>query len=267
MGIIENCFVAGFNAIDASADTFCTRISNCILLPSVPAGTAGAVGIYAAQVGIYQSSIVGFDVGLQACNIGLIVQGNRFEVNNTGIIIGRDRTSSTSGLAGFSIAGNSFERNNTGIYVVACGGGIIAGNAITGTVDVSGAATPLFGMRFSYASGVEISGNTISCRASVAGIDISNVSGAAIDFSGNTVNPLSGWKMPVANHAAFSFRNNNNQPAFTLTFAQLPANPVEGMEFDIIDSNTATWGATPAGGGSNHVRVRHNGTRWTVLGC
>jgi hypothetical protein len=41
---------------------------------------------------------------------------------------------------------------------------------------------------------------------------------------------------------------------------------LEGEEFDITDCNTATWGATAAGGGSNHVLVRYNGTNWTVVG-
>lgn len=50
------------------------------------------------------------------------------------------------------------------------------------------------------------------------------------------------------------------------TFAQLPASPVAGMEATVTDSNTTTWGATIAGGGSNNVKARYNGTNWTVVG-
>lgn len=50
------------------------------------------------------------------------------------------------------------------------------------------------------------------------------------------------------------------------TFANLPASPVAGMEATVTDSNTATWGATIAGGGSNNVKARYNGTNWTVVG-
>jgi hypothetical protein len=52
--------------------------------------------------------------------------------------------------------------------------------------------------------------------------------------------------------------------ARAVTFANLPASPIEGMLVPVTDSNTATWGATIAGGGSNHVLACYNGTAWTV---
>lgn len=51
-----------------------------------------------------------------------------------------------------------------------------------------------------------------------------------------------------------------------LAFASLPASPVAGMEFTVTDSNTDVWGATVAGGGVLNVKVRYNGTNWTVVG-
>lgn len=50
------------------------------------------------------------------------------------------------------------------------------------------------------------------------------------------------------------------------TFANLPASPVAGTLATITDSNTATWGATIAGGGANNVLARYNGSAWTVVG-
>ena len=50
-------------------------------------------------------------------------------------------------------------------------------------------------------------------------------------------------------------------------FANLPASPVAGMQAYITDSNTATWGATIAGGGANVVMAWYNGTNWTVMGA
>lgn len=44
------------------------------------------------------------------------------------------------------------------------------------------------------------------------------------------------------------------------------ANSYEGESFNVSDSNTATWGATYATGGANRVKVRNNGTSWTVVG-
>jgi hypothetical protein len=49
-----------------------------------------------------------------------------------------------------------------------------------------------------------------------------------------------------------------------VAFASLPVSPVEGMLVGVSDSNTATWGATIAGGGANHVLAYYNGTNWTV---
>jgi len=59
-----------------------------------------------------------------------------------------------------------------------------------------------------------------------------------------------------------------------MTYADLPGGtnislggPVDGMEYDIIDDNSAgTFGATSSGGGTRHARVRYNGTNWTVMG-
>lgn len=56
------------------------------------------------------------------------------------------------------------------------------------------------------------------------------------------------------------------QKAYRLTplaFASLPT-PAEGMMAWVNDSNTATYGATVAGGGANKVLVVYNGTNWKV---
>jgi hypothetical protein len=50
------------------------------------------------------------------------------------------------------------------------------------------------------------------------------------------------------------------------TFASRPSSPSTGDLCNISDSNTATWGATVAGSGSNHVLARWNGSNWTVVG-
>jgi hypothetical protein len=49
-------------------------------------------------------------------------------------------------------------------------------------------------------------------------------------------------------------------------FESLPSG-VEGMVASVTDSNTATWGATIAGGGANNVLAYFNGTNWTVMGA
>lgn len=49
-------------------------------------------------------------------------------------------------------------------------------------------------------------------------------------------------------------------------FASLPTG-AEGSLACVTDSNTATWGATIAGGGANNVLAFFNGTNWTVAGA
>lgn len=49
-----------------------------------------------------------------------------------------------------------------------------------------------------------------------------------------------------------------------IAFASRVASPSEGMLHVFTDSNTATIGATIAGGGSNHVLGYYNGTNWVV---
>src|ERR1019366_7985727 len=49
-------------------------------------------------------------------------------------------------------------------------------------------------------------------------------------------------------------------------FSTLPDDPALGMETWIMDSTTATWGATISGGGGNQVKAVYNGTNWTVIG-
>lgn len=51
-----------------------------------------------------------------------------------------------------------------------------------------------------------------------------------------------------------------------VTFANLPAAPVEGMVAWVTDSTVNTWGTVIVGGGANHVLACYNGTNWTVAG-
>lgn len=51
-----------------------------------------------------------------------------------------------------------------------------------------------------------------------------------------------------------------------MAYSSLPTGS-EGMIAAITDSNTATWGATIAGSGSNNVIGFYNGSNWTVMGA
>ena len=63
--------------------------------------------------------------------------------------------------------------------------------------------------------------------------------------------------------SGYSFDNTIIPGSFA--FASLPT-AATGMMATVTDSNTATWGATIAGGGANNVQARYNGANWTVVG-
>jgi hypothetical protein len=52
----------------------------------------------------------------------------------------------------------------------------------------------------------------------------------------------------------------------SFTVATLPSSPTAGDEVTVTDATSATNGSVAAGGGSNNVKVRRNGTAWKVIG-
>jgi hypothetical protein len=52
-----------------------------------------------------------------------------------------------------------------------------------------------------------------------------------------------------------------------VTYSNRPSTPAAGMVIYVTDSNTATWGATIAGGSTFNVLGWYNGTNWTVSGA
>lgn len=52
-----------------------------------------------------------------------------------------------------------------------------------------------------------------------------------------------------------------------ITYANRPGGPVVGEMCNFSDSTVSAIGATIAGGGSNHILGRWNGTNWTVVGA
>lgn len=90
-----------------------------------------------------------------------------------------------------------------------------------------------------------------------------------VELAGNSGNntPDTTWSFPGAalftGASGYSFDNTIIPGSFA--FASLPTAST-GMMATVTDSNTATWGATIAGGGANNVQARYNGVNWTVVG-
>ncbi len=183
---------------------------------------------------------------------------------------------------GMFITACAFEGNGTAIdFVGGVAGAFVQGMYVLGettTIGGIGSQTSQYGLRLrdnqcKYSTFID---NQIYNDIAVAGIYVGEMTGNTIRagnlFQGN-VSDLSGagtdWVFPTATQwaAGYTFIGNNSQPS--LVFADLPTttNRVEGDEYSITNGNTATWGATCAGGGVNHVKIRFNGTNWTVTGA
>jgi hypothetical protein len=217
------------------------------------------------------------DTAVRAYGSGFVIAGSRMENNNTATMLGKDSGGTNRTTSGFWIAGGSYEGNGTAIdFVGPCSGFYINAGALGH--DKSNSGYPL-GVNNSQYGLLVRAGNAqagvfdgVNCNSlfDVAAISIGNASSRANLIlqscngaqTGSTGVP---WELPT-NAFTAQFDNCNTSPIWT--FSQLPSggDVFEGDEFNISDSNTATWGATAAGSGSNRVLVRYNGTNWTVVG-
>ncbi len=201
-------------------------------------------------------------------------------LHGTDIVFSGNTVNVTTSVAAIDLTDISSIGN---ISFDACTGGAAPGG--TGTATITGTSMVLTGTSGVFGSGYVIAGAGVTVGTTI-------VSGPGGGGSGNgtyvitpsqNVGPVAvtgtggvGWKMPATGSglAALQFNNSDN-PATAMQFHDLPGQggfsapptAVEGMQFNIINSNTATWGATAAAGGSNHVLVRYNGTNWTVMGA
>ncbi len=103
-------------------------------------------------------------------------------------------------------------------------------------------------------------------------------------FRGVSASSLTGsnkWNLPPGNGKASLVCEGSDNPALSMVFADLPGQsgvqittPAEGMEYNITDARKAgpasltgsDLGTTVIGGGSQHAKVRYNGTNWTCAG-
>lgn len=149
-------------------------------------------------------------------------------------------------------------------------------------VSGSYAVPCLYGLRIKGCQASAITGNNIAISPAYASVDLTadgNTAGAWNLMAGMLTSAQAGGNgkwilLPSVSKSGWTIIESDN-PALVLAFNELPGQTnslyrtiaIEGMEFNINNSNTATWGANAAGGGSNHVKVRYNGTNWTVVGA
>lgn len=293
---VKNCTLGGFICLTTSQDKIVPNggapgaaegfhvvadTNNC----SNPSGFSGLMG----QTGIsFQNNSISANsnhnsmwcaerLSGTACQ----VIGGRAEIGYFGIIIGGDTTASNNSLADAVIQGRSLESNILGLYGKSGSATIIS----TGASSFVLPSTSLGGFYFNAFSGTVInsgaSGNfgTASYAMYVANPNNARTVLAFISAFGSNFNDSTkSWRIPAQAWAmtcnqCLSY-DGANQVAFALAYlvSGLPGistNPaaVEGDEFNVTDSPTATWGAAvTTGGSSNHIKVRHNGTGYTVVG-
>jgi len=249
----------------------CTFASNATPNP----GNAIIIGGSGAIAGCYAA---GVDTAIRAYGSGLQCLGNRIEVSNTAYLFGLDSGGNNRGASGFAVTSGSTEGVLTSFDLAGtCSGFVLGPMQIMGH-DSTNAGSPhancQYGVRVRAVTPYHSAGvfNQLSVGSfyDVACFSIANASSRAnlafINCQGNQ-NGGAGvnWITPTNAYTAV-FQNCNVQPVWT--YSQLPSggNLLEGDEFTIRDSTTATWGATVSGSGTNHALVRYNGTNWTVVG-
>jgi hypothetical protein len=218
-GVIFNVKAQGFNAIQASYNTYCTGLYNCEL--QGPAGiVAGTIGLQLGQGGVYQTRLQGFDVGMRFFNAGIAVSGCAIERSNLAWQAGF--TPPKVFLASFSGTTMTITRHLSGGRVQAGSpGDLITGTGIPGGTTVSAILTGDLGDGGILEGTATISADvgTLSERTITVASTISQVSGLSIvgsqtercntaadfysvgslHFAGNTITGTEGTQDPTNN--------------------------------------------------------------------
>lgn len=260
-GSIEDVNINAYRAITLTNGNS-WQVLNAKLISS---NAAGSWGIMASNaVSIVNADIQSYENGIRHSNIGLQVIGGRIEVCTVGILLGKDSSGGSDQSTAAFIAGVSMEANQTGIHIFNATNFEITSTSIGGGVSMSR------GLYLQGASFGKITGLSVGSGISYSGgaIDASGSNGA-VAFETTNAAPAAGtaWVLP-SNPFNITATNSNN-PTLASTFANLPASPVEGMEYNITDGTDGlAWGATATNTGTHttHYKVRYNGSNWTVVG-
>jgi hypothetical protein len=112
---IVNCAISGCWRGVETWGSQSVSIDGCSLIGQRNSGSVGVVAGNATTV--IATDVTAFENGIRHHNLGLIVHGGRFEMNDVGIRIGIDQDGNVFQSTSFSILGPSMERNQTAIQV------------------------------------------------------------------------------------------------------------------------------------------------------
>ncbi len=273
-GFVRDCVLSGHNSFTSedSAGVSSQNISfeNCKFGGDAVSGGMGL--IMGGSGTLFDCDFLGNDIAVVAYGKGLAMAGNRIENNNTAYQFGKDSAGTNQGMSAFSVHGST-EGCLTFMHMAGtCVGGFI------GPIGFQGHSTSGPGQDTPTHYGLVIDADCaqacvfvvqIGSYVDTAGISIANATSRTnnvfLSSGSGVIGGGTDWVLPTNAYTAIFLQCNIN-PVWT--YSQLPSggNVIEGDEFNISDSNTATWGATAGGSGSNHVLVRWNGSNWTVVG-
>ena len=274
LSVVIRDFYMGGN-VNITTEDSAGNSSQNVILDNVkfPGGTTGLImGGSGAMLGC---DWVGCTTGAKLYGNGWTMHGCRIEDCTTGILLGLDSAGTNQGASGFAMIGGTMEGCVTHIdFSGTCSGFYI------GSIGMLGHSTSGPGQNVHTQYGIFVRANTASNGvfssvshggwADVAGVEIdAATSRANLLFVGCNIQFQNGtganWVLPSNAFTAW-FQSSNIEPVWI--YSQLPqtTNVLEGDEFSISDSPTATWGANvTTGSSSNHILVRYNGTNYTVV--
>ena len=214
------------------------------------AGGAGTYSLYSGQSFTISSPISMSTIGNQQATSGFSITG----ASNEGDWVGMDLAGPCSAFIISSIFFLGHPASNSGAIpnLANTQFGLLVRDGMASSGVFSGLGTGQW---------ADVAAAAVGTMASRANLLFNGCNMVFQNSAGSGVN----W-IPPNNAYSAQFVRCNEQPIWT--FSQLPrgSDLFVGDEFNIRDSNTATWGATAAGSGSNHVLVRwNNGTAWTVV--
>lgn len=287
LGAVRDCIVVANQGIQIASDRtpapgsgpLDMSVENCNVSPG--AHTSGSIGIMSLANGpIYNCKVVGYESGMRLYgNEGnQNVFGCYFEGNLVGIEFGISPDGTSCNSSGVVISGCWFKNNATAISVAL---GSTSGQ-FTGLRIEADEAVTVFGARPQY--GINVAADNKIGFSLFAGIIVTGQYDQygiylSADNSANKDNVWIGVQsVNTSTHGGLAWHKPSSPSTMTGTFigcnvspvitiAQLPSsNTLEGDCYSVSDSNSSTWGATAAGSGSTHAKVRWDGTNWKVVG-
>jgi hypothetical protein len=252
------------------------KVVNCQFNGPGAGSTVSAIETYNSQSAVIDaSSIIGFGIGvmggnattvrdtdISGCghgirhqNVGLVVQGGRYEVNTVAIAVGFDEDNEGFQAAGVDISGLSMEANQTAILFGAVGAAKISALSIQGGVPMA------YGIRLGSVQDMVMQGIIVG-GPEMTGAGIEILGATRLKIQGVSSIPGAGTAWAIAEGlSSFSLEEHNA----ALTVAQLPTAAPVGTVLGVTNATATTVGSTVAGGGANSVGTARSAGVWRII--